>query len=336
MATRSGTGNRLVGLAAIVIVVAGACQSVAPDSSLAAASQSARATASTTAGVSPTPPLAASATAPSEPRCTFGPPENLGATINTAGFDGGPALSSDGLDLLFVSDRPGGNGGGDLWVARRQSPDAPFEPPANLGVGVNAVANEGAPTLSGDGLTLLFDRDDGGIWSASRPGATDAFGPATPVGPPVANPFGVGFPALAPDGRTLYYATQQPPGEGGLDIWQATRADASGPFTTAATLGRPVNLASADAMPGISADGLMLAFASRRDGGQGDWDLWLSERASVDGDFGSPMNPGPGLNTAGFDGRPAFAPDGSALFFMSDRPGGEGGTDIWRATMDCD
>ena len=146
-----------------------------------------------------------------------------------------------------------------------RSPDAPFELPANLGVGVNAVANEGAPTLSGDGLTLLFDRDDGGIWSASRSGATDPFGPATPVGPPVASPFGVGFPALAPGWSDALLRNAAAPRRGrprhlAGDPGRRIRA-----FHDRRHPRRPVNLASADAMPGISADGLMLAFASRRE-----------------------------------------------------------------------
>lgn len=335
MASARRTGRRLPCLAALVTAVATGCQANVPGSvpeSLSVSPPTESVAPSVTASIALAP---SSSTASVEPPCIFGPPENLGATINTAGFDGGPAVSSDGRDLYLVSDRAGGNGGGDLWVARRPSPDAPFEPPVNLGIGVNAAANEGAPTLSSDGLTILFDRDDGAIWSASRPSVSDPFGPATQLGPPVASPLGAGFPALVPDGRTLYFASNRPDGEGGLDIWLATRDASSGPFAAASNLGPTVNLASADAMPAISPDGLLLAFASRRDGGQGDWDIWLSARPSVDADFEAPVNAGTELNTAGFEGRPAFDADGSTLYFMSDRSGGRGAIDIWRAAMDC-
>jgi hypothetical protein len=62
------------------------------------------------------------ATSPAPPLpFEIGPPENLGPVVNGPGFDGGPNLSLDGLELYFVSDRPGGHGGGDTWVARRSA-----------------------------------------------------------------------------------------------------------------------------------------------------------------------------------------------------------------------
>ncbi|MEY4483206.1 MAG: hypothetical protein RL693_658, partial [Verrucomicrobiota bacterium] len=64
-------------------------------------------------------------------------PVNLGPAINSPSYDGCPCLSRDGLVLLFSSDRPGGEGGRDLWRSRRKSITDPFEPPENLGGGVN-------------------------------------------------------------------------------------------------------------------------------------------------------------------------------------------------------
>jgi Tol biopolymer transport system component len=49
----------------------------------------------------------------------WGPPQNLGPIINTASFEGAPALSSDGETLLFYSDRTGGFGGNDLYMTTR-------------------------------------------------------------------------------------------------------------------------------------------------------------------------------------------------------------------------
>ena len=44
-------------------------------------------------------------------------PVNLGAPINVPEDDGAPALAKDGRTLYFDSDRPGGQGGRDLYVA---------------------------------------------------------------------------------------------------------------------------------------------------------------------------------------------------------------------------
>lgn len=54
----------------------------------------------------------------------FGAPANLGAVINSPGFDGGPSISSDGLSLYFTSDRSGGSGG--ATSGRRVARDPPI------------------------------------------------------------------------------------------------------------------------------------------------------------------------------------------------------------------
>src|SRR5215210_2547525 len=52
--------------------------------------------------------------------------------LNTPSLDGCPILSPDGKSLFMASNRPGGQGGLDIWVARRGSTDEPFGAPENL------------------------------------------------------------------------------------------------------------------------------------------------------------------------------------------------------------
>ena len=59
---------------------------------------------------------------PTEP---FGEPVNLGPTFNSNFEEGKPALSTDGLTLLFNASRPGGQGGWDLWTARIEQREFP-------------------------------------------------------------------------------------------------------------------------------------------------------------------------------------------------------------------
>src|SRR5262249_44432663 len=132
----------------------------------------------------------------------------------------------------------------------------------------------------------------------------------------------------------LYFASDRPCGSGGSDIWLATRKSAGGRFSKAEHLGPPVDGPSYDGDPAISADGLMLFFSSDRPGGSGGQDLWVALRRSTGEPFGEPINLGPQVNTAGFEGRPALSSDGSALFFMSDRAGGFGGVDLWQVAID--
>jgi len=69
---------------------------------------------------------------------TFGEPTNLGPTVNSSAFDGYPDISADGLTLYFVSNRPGGSGGYDLWITTRPNINAQWGPAVNLGQPANS------------------------------------------------------------------------------------------------------------------------------------------------------------------------------------------------------
>jgi hypothetical protein len=91
---------------------------------------------------------------------------NLGPTVN--GVDSTwesycPAISADGLLLIFSCNRPGGSGGEDLWMTRRSTIDGPWSEPVNLGPTINSDKWENAPEISPDGRSLLFcsNRDGG-------------------------------------------------------------------------------------------------------------------------------------------------------------------------------
>jgi len=87
----------------------------------------------------------------------WGPPVNLGPTVNSAHRDLSISISHDGLLLFFDSDRPGGSGGHDLWLTRRETTDGPWGTPVNLGPTVNSSYPwDQTPSISADGSTLYF------------------------------------------------------------------------------------------------------------------------------------------------------------------------------------
>ncbi len=90
------------------------------------------------------------------PEGYWGEPQNLGAVVNSPAYDAAPCISSDGLMLFFHSERTGGYGSHDIWVARRKTPDDPWKEPVNLGPLVNTSLGDGGPALSADGKTLYF------------------------------------------------------------------------------------------------------------------------------------------------------------------------------------
>ena len=89
----------------------------------------------------------------------WGPPANLGRTVNSDAFEAHPSISADGLALFFE----GGSGySDDIWVTRRATLSDPWGLPVNLGPQINTSNDEATPSISADGRTLYF--------CSSRPG----------------------------------------------------------------------------------------------------------------------------------------------------------------------
>src|SRR2546428_12967308 len=124
------------------------------------------------------------------------------------------------------------------------------------------------------------------------------------VGAPIntaANEFN---PALSPDELSLYFASNRPSGFGGNDLWVSRRASPDSPWETPANLGSVLNSSANESSPNLSIDGHLLFFNDDRPDGQGGIDVWMSRRADPNDDFGwgPPVNLGPDVNTAAFDG----------------------------------
>lgn len=87
-------------------------------------------------------------------------PELVNLGPDSANF-GHPSLSADELTLYFASDMPGGQGGRDIWMAKRDRKTRPFDKAVNLGTNVNTEMNELYPFIKDDGI--LYFASDGHI-----------------------------------------------------------------------------------------------------------------------------------------------------------------------------
>lgn len=89
--------------------------------------------------------------------------ENLGGGVNTPLWEFNPAVSPDGLLLVFTAlRRPTGKGLGDLYVSRRIGHSI-WDIASNLGAPVNTAADEFHPSWGPDGRTLFFVRRGPGL-----------------------------------------------------------------------------------------------------------------------------------------------------------------------------
>jgi hypothetical protein len=227
-------------------------------------------------------------------------PVNLGPVVNSEFDDFHPAISNNGLSLYFTSTRPGGlakdPGGGDIWVARRASLDEPWGPPEHLGPNINSEGDTCCPNLSPDEHWLYF--------AADRPGGCDLE-------------------------------------RGKSNLWVSYRTNIDDDFGWEP----PVNLgcqlhgappSGGECAPTYFEDnetGLTsLYFCRDVHGDDTDYNIYVSMRRR-DGLFGRPSLvwelTSPFRNT-----RTAIRRDGLEMLITSNRPGGQGGNDIWVSTRE--
>jgi hypothetical protein len=209
----------------------------------------------------------------------WGPAENLGTPVNSAAADYCPTPLR-GNALLFVSTRPGGCGGGDIYLGR--------ENPAhgwsirNLGCdatgsGPNFPGGEFGPSLveTAEGTFLFFSSDgydvggDQDIYM-SRLRADGSFGPAEPVAELNSGVHDF-MPNVRKDGLEIVFNSNRAGGFGGQDVYAARRASTAAPWSAPVNLGGLVNTASNESRSSLSWDGTRLHFG--RDG-----DIFVSAR----------------------------------------------------------
>jgi outer membrane protein OmpA-like peptidoglycan-associated protein/tetratricopeptide (TPR) repeat protein len=156
--------------------------------------------------------------------------EKLPDFIMASSWVSQPAISCDGQQLFFASIRPGGVGGSDIYMCRKNS-EGSWTEPKNLGTGVNTPQNEEGPFLSNDGRTLYFASEghanlgDQDIFMSFWDEKAKRFTRAMNLGPPVNGPHReLGF-HLTSDGKTGYVASNRPGGVGDLDIYRFELSD---------------------------------------------------------------------------------------------------------------
>jgi Tol biopolymer transport system component len=267
-------------------------------------------------------------------------PVNLGLTINTAAGEMNAAFSPDELSLYFTSNRAGGFGGTDIWVARRACQDCPWGAPVNMGEGINTPGIDAGPRLSIDGHLLFFQSDRPGghggadIYMARRANTNDDFAweLVTNLGPGVntaATENAADYLQSAEPGQGNFYFNRTNPVNGDIFSAAITRdGETRGDAVFVAELSSPTGV---DQHVTVRVDGRELFYSSNRPGSVGGFDLYVTTRQDKHGPWAAPVGIAE-LNTTFGDQQPTLSHDGRTLLFASDRPGGSGGQDLWIAT----
>ena len=279
-------------------------------------------------------------------------PINMGPGINTADPEYFPTITVDGKTILFtrrIDDErvPVYKEQEDFYVSQLSDRNiwgtaAPMPP------NVNSILNEGAPTISADGKSLIFvacsgqsnDMDYGEARTGK--GSCDLFY-TKKLGKAWSNPVNIpgnvnsfsweSQPSLSADGKTLYFIRRvSKRGEANdTDIF-VVKLKENGTWGTPERLSNSVNTPAAEESVLIHPDGKSLYFASRGHYGMGGSDLFVS-RLDENGSWSKPVNLGYPINTASDENSLMVSPDGEIDFFASDRSGGFGELDIYWFNM---
>lgn len=206
----------------------------------------------------------------------------------------------------------------------------------NVGPGVNTKADEYFPTLTADGGTLIFTRNkfqDEDFYSSIR---KDTIWQTAEALEGINTPDNEGAQSISPDGSWLVFTAcnrRDDNSQGSCDLyWSVFKNDN---WTKPVPFSAAINSEDWDSQPTISADSRTIIFSSRRPGGRGKEDIWMTTRQS-NGKWAKPENLGPNINTGGVEQTPFLHPDGQTLYFASDSLPGMGGLDLYMVRRNAD
>ena len=155
-------------------------------------------------------------------------PKNLGKNINSDYWDSAPSIAPDGQALYFCSNRTGGYGGIDIYVAYKNEKGF-WEEAVNMGPTINTAADEQAPFIHADNKTLYFSSNG---WPGF--GGSDLFVIRKKIDGNWSNPMNLGYPintfdnegsiAVAGNGFEGYIASDRADSRGSLDIYKVILA----------------------------------------------------------------------------------------------------------------
>jgi Tol biopolymer transport system component len=243
--------------------------------------------------------------------CVLGPwsaPEQQVA-LSSPQTDWAPALSSDGLEIVYLSNRTGNF---DLYYASRASTSDPFGPATRMSQSSTTIA-EGSPAFADD-LTLFYDNSTGGTFKVTRPTRGDPFG--TPVAAPEVSNLGAIAIAFTADLEEMFY--------GDTSVRRATRSGSTYVATGA------VNELGQGGYPSVSGDGLTIYFVTSRNG---PLELFSAVRPDRISPFGVPSAVTE-LLVGGDGDDPALSTDDRTIVFRSTRATGDVG-EIYRSQRSC-
>ena len=256
-----------------------------------------------------------------------------------------PTMTLNGNNLVFTRIVPSSLGDfehEDFYLSSRSSADVwskaiPLD-------GINTAFNEGAPSISGDGMTIVFtacssprdgfgDRQGKGscdLFESVYDQNTETWSLGENLGLPNSSAW-ESQPTLSADGNFLVFARARHSRGRGSDLFGAIRGD-DGKWGKSFSLPGKINTTFEEESPFLHPDGKTLYFSSNGHPGLGGLDIFVS-RKGKNGLWGSPVNLGYPLNTNDNENSLLVEPGGKKAIFATNRSSNNGDLDLWQFTL---
>ncbi len=178
---------------------------------------------------------------------------SFGPTINTEDHESSACLTSDGKKLYFVSDKPEGIGGRDIYVSNFSVSTNSWDVAINLGPEINTIYDEEGVFLHPDNKTLFFASNGslsiGGYDILKSELHNDHWTKPVNLGIPINTPDEDVFVSVSGNGKNIYFSSNRAEGYGSKDLYLAMSEEGvlspnmfllTGEITSEAS-GKPVN-----------------------------------------------------------------------------------------------
>jgi outer membrane protein OmpA-like peptidoglycan-associated protein/tetratricopeptide (TPR) repeat protein len=209
--------------------------------------------------------------------------------------------------------------------------------PQNLGSAVNSKMSEYLPSQTIDGMQLFFTRRvdtyNEDFYGSTRV-KNGKWEPAQALKGSLNTPQSEGAMMISQDGECLVFTgCYRPDSYGGCDLYISYKTKDG--WSAAKNLGNRINSEQWESQPCLSPDKRELYFASRRAGGYGGSDIYVS-KIQENGQWGIPVNLGPSVNSAADEQCPFIHADNQTLYFTSSYWPGYGDDDLFLVRKQAD
>ena len=286
--------------------------------------------------------------------------ENVGTPINSQYNEYFPSFIYNDRLLFFQSDRPDyGKEANkhDIWYSSEMTGtnDVRFQIPMNIGLPINTTRFEGMPILrkltsndhtpdtKEDKYEMYFVAESfkNGIHQNSdifrSVYINNQWSKPEPIHE-INTVFEERMPFISLDGSVLVFSSNRPGGYGKDDIWVSKYDVERQTWTKPKNLGSQINTNASEISPALYDRNQTLYYSSDREGGMGGYDIYMSEILRRESpkyplSWSDSRNLGKPYNSSWDDERPILAHNRQYMYFSSNRPGGMGKFDIYRAKV---